>query len=257
MNIDKPNPKRLGALLSTWPWPRANPPLWVVAALEYNGYTTLSADQWGVAIGLEPVGSRPLGPDETTKQIPETAAPFFKQLDRAIETLAMDQIEKWLSEEGHTETNPNTVLSRMRALWRADPVLAPKRTEDEAPRIKVIDASEGSSISDYEAFIPGSLGDGLRKAPKLAWYVPYTTPEAGLIAAGAVWDLPEEVGNHEGCMILGPKPEHINAAEGQSRRQPKEMIARTSAAVAKITEQILDECVGPPHPKDSHVHRMR
>ena len=181
----RPDPRRIEALLRTWPWPVAMPPLPAAAACAEAGRTSLSEDEWAAALTLESLDG-PVGAEALTHEIEGLGPQLRDIVEETIEREACEQLaDLFLERWGHdpSPSERRAVLQRMRALWARNKHLAAKNPADHA--LRVVPTGGHELIMPSLPWLPESLEGAVHSPPSLAWRVPYTDAARALAATNA------------------------------------------------------------------------
>ena len=186
----RPDPSRIEALLRTWPWAVAMPPLPAAAACAEAGRTNLSEDEWAAALTLESLDG-PVGAEALAHEIEGLGPQLRDTVEETIEREACEQLARLFVERWGNDPSPSerrAVLQRMRALWARNKHLAPKDPADHA--LRVVPTGGHELITPSLSWLPRSLEGAVHSPPSLAWRVPYTDAARALAATNA--DLADE-----------------------------------------------------------------
>ena len=190
-----PDPERIAALLAAWRWPAVEPPLPMVAAYADTARTEITDDAWAAAQTLAPCGDVPLWTtaEQHAAAIERQAGELRIRIDAGVECKALTLCAQWLLElhgdppgelclyEAYERAYE--VLEQMRALWAAEPCLAPCGPDDTALRL------EPETPTAHHPGEATSLDEAVRPPRLLVWRVPSTDPARAIVGNGGLSGL--------------------------------------------------------------------
>lgn len=243
------DPKHIEPLLASWPWPNAQPPLSIIGACADTRRVALTHDEWAYAVSLAYIDEMEmsLNADDVVATIDQRAPRLRTKFEEEIEDQALRYLAEWLGErrkQPPSDADCKAALDHMRALWAADPLLAPATPDDHNLRIEPMEPEERGAKDESNALywnLPTSLQYAIRRSRGIAWRVPFTSPERAIAASEDISKLATEVANHASLTSPVRSATHhglFNMMISHRRRADCDAVPRRIAAVEAILDRI-------------------